>query len=233
MVNLCIIGDYNAQSETHRATNESIALVKAQRGIDLVEEWVATRALSSLDTKNIDACIVNTGIYEDRDAVLKTLRVLREQKIPTLATCGGFQHMIIEFARNVLGLHSAGHAEFDTEGTEHIIAPLACSLRGLEGDISIIQDSQVGRLYGTGRTTERFYCSFGIHPSYVEQLHQSPLLIVGTDDASQIRITELPHHPYFIGTLFVPHARALRGGIHPLIDGLIVSATAISRPASR
>jgi CTP synthase (UTP-ammonia lyase) len=224
VVRLGIIGDYNQTSETHRATDACIALASARLRSNVRSEWLPTNSLPNTDLHTFDAYIVNTGVYENRDAVLKALRVLREKSIPTLATCGGFQHMIIEYVHNVLGLEHLGHAEFDPTTREHIITPLACSLRGLEGEISLLPDSIVGRLYERALTTEKFYCSFGLNPQHRQALSNSPLRIVGHDGEGQVRMTELPTHPFYIGTLFVPQARALRGESHPLIEGLIVNA---------
>ncbi len=224
MARIGILADYNSQSETHIATDKCLALAAVNLGVDVHGEWVPTQLISKTDIGSFDGLIVNTGVYDDRDAVLNTLRIAREGNIPTLATCGGFQHMIIEYARNVLGLNGVGHAEFDLDSTDHIIVPLQCSLRGREADIAIVLDSQVGRLCKSNAVTEKFYCSFGISPAYLEQLGHSPLRIVGTDDDGLVRVTELPGHPFFIGTLFVPQARALRGEVHPLVFGLVESA---------
>jgi CTP synthase (UTP-ammonia lyase) len=221
MAHIGIIGDLNPDSETHIATDQCLELAASRLELDIRAEWIPTNAILKTDLDSFDAFIVNTGVYEDRDSVLCALRMTRESKIPTLAACGGFQHMIIEYARNVLNLRDVGHAEFDSDSTAHIIVPLQCSLRGQEGDISVLRSSQVGRLYQIEKTTEKFYCSFGINQKYLEALEQSPLRVVGTDEHGLVRITELSDHPFFIGTLFVPHARALRGESHPLIDGLV------------
>lgn len=225
MVHIGIFGDYNPQFETHIATNQSLEIAARRLGIDVRAEWIPTPAIMRTDLDTFDAFIVNTGVYEDRDAVLYALRILRERKIPTLAPCGGFQHMIMEYARNVLGLDDVGHAEFDSELTNHIIVPLQCSLRGQKGSVSLVRDSQVGQIYQDHETTEKFYCAFGLNPDYLETLKQSPLRIVGADEEGVVRVTELPEHPFFIGTLFVPQARSLEGEPHPLIDGLVKLAS--------
>lgn len=220
MIRVGIIGDYNSQHESHRATDACIPLAEANLSVGLRAEWLPTRELVMTELRSFDALIIATGIYEQREPVFEALRVAREEDIPTLAMCGGFQHMIIEYARNVLGLKGVGHAEFDLHLDDHIIVPLQCSLRGLEGGVSIARDSQVGRLYQSERSTESFYCSFGIEPQYQQTLKGMSLQFVGEDDEGQVRITELPNHPFFIGTLFVPQAWALKGRAHPLIDGL-------------
>jgi CTP synthase (UTP-ammonia lyase) len=104
------------------------------------------------------------------------------------------------------------------------VVPLQCSLRGLEGSVSIEPKSRAAHLYKSQRSTEKFYCSFGIDPCYYETLHGAALQFVGHDDEGQIRIAELPNHPFFNGTLFVPQASALKGVSHPLVNGLIEAA---------
>lgn len=225
MLRLGIIGDYNQQHESHRATDRCIPLAESHLDVEVKATWIPTREVSAADLQSFDALIVGTGIYEEREPVFHALRIAREKGIPTLAMCGGFQHMMIEYARNVLGLKEVGHAEFDPDLTDHIIVPLQCSLRGQEAGVSIAQDSQVGRLYQSDRSTENFYCSFGIAPRYEEKLRSSALRFVGHDDEGQTRITELPGHPFFIGTLFVPQAWALKGFSHPLIGGLLKVAS--------
>lgn len=54
----------------------------------------------------------------------------RENDVPLLGTCGGFQHVVIEFARNVLGIRDAEHAETSPDASELVVVPLACSLVG-------------------------------------------------------------------------------------------------------
>lgn len=224
MVHIGIIGDYNSQSETHTATNISLELAGSYLGTAVETSWIPTRQILKTDLRSFDAYIVNTGVYEDRDAVLYALRVFREGNVPTLAVCGGFQHMIIEFSRNVLGLNGVGHAEFDAATDPHIIVPLTCSLRGQSAAVAVVPDSHVGRLYQDDDAIDTFYCSFGINTTYLRLLSQSSLAVVGTDGNGLVRVTELLGHPFFIGTLFVPQARALNGKSHPLINGLVKTA---------
>lgn len=224
MVSIGILADYSPSYETHSATDKSLALAASKLGVNIDVEWLPTRSLDKVDLKSFSGLIAGTGVYEDRGLVLKALRFAREQGIPTLATCGGFQFMIIEYARNVLGLAGVGHEEFDTDAGAHIITQMQCSLRGTEGEITIERDSQVGEIYKTDPVMERFYCAFGINPVYVDVLCASPLRIVGRDQQGLIRVTELPSHPFYIGTLFVPQAASLTDASHPLVEGLIAAA---------
>ncbi|VTM88081.1 CTP synthase [Raoultella ornithinolytica] len=64
---------------------------------------------------------------KNAEGAFTAIRYARENSVPFLGTCGGFQHAIIEYARNVMGWQDAAHAETDTEG-RMVIAPLSCSL---------------------------------------------------------------------------------------------------------
>jgi CTP synthase (UTP-ammonia lyase) len=229
MLKVAVLGDFNPNVETHVATNVSLDIAREQYNIPVATVWLPTAQINVAEILGFDAVIIGTGVYEDRSKVLDAIEIAREGKIPTLGACGGFQFMIIEFARNVLGISEAAHAEFDVESAEQVIVPLSCSLRGQEHKISVVRDSQVGRLYETGDTTEKFYCGFGIGADYVDALQGGGLRVVGSDGAGTVRIVELPGHPFFVGTLFVPQARAIRGECHPLILGLLAAAAVRQR----
>lgn len=86
----------------------------------------------NLDLPNIlqdfDAIWVVPGSpYRYDDGAFMAIRHARENDVPFLGSCGGFQYAIIEYARNVMGWHDAGHAETDSGG-RLVIAPLSCSL---------------------------------------------------------------------------------------------------------
>src|SRR5690606_8090562 len=66
--------------------------------------------------------------YRDMDNVLKAIRFARENNIPAFGNCGGFQHMVIEFARSVCSITGADHEESNPDADELLISKLACSL---------------------------------------------------------------------------------------------------------
>lgn len=220
MLKVGIVGDYNESSETHRATDLCFEIAARRLGAEVQFQWLPTSEIVVRELPDFDALLIGTGVYENRSNALEAIKFARANLIPTLATCGGFQHMILEFARNVLGVVSAGHAEFDADG-ERVIVPLPCSLRGREMIVAIQPNTVVGKLYAATTARERYYCSFGIAPSYVEPLRQAGLTIAGSDDEGLVRVTELADHPFYVGTLFVPQAHALANESHPLIEGLL------------
>ncbi|WKT74946.1 glutamine amidotransferase-related protein [Lysinibacillus fusiformis] len=71
---------------------------------------------------------VPTRPYKSMQGALNGIRFVREHKVPFLGTCGGFQHMIIEFARNVLEFSEADPAEENPTSSLLLVAPLTCSV---------------------------------------------------------------------------------------------------------
>jgi CTP synthase (UTP-ammonia lyase) len=85
-------------------------------------------------------------------------------------------------------------------------------------------ESRVAEHYGNTSATEQYTCSFGVNPERVAQLKTGPLQVSGSDAEGEVRVIELPEHPFFIGTLFVPQLRSLPGRPHPLISAFVRAA---------
>jgi CTP synthase (UTP-ammonia lyase) len=161
--------------------------------------------------------------YRNDDGVFMTIRHAREQNIPFLGSCGGFQYAVVEYARNVMGWHDAGHAETDSGG-RLVIAPLSCSLVEKTGTILFQPNTLITRAYGKLETHEGYHCNFGVNPEFVADLEQHPLIISGHDIEGDVRSVELPGHRFYAATLFQSERAALRGELSPLIVALIQAA---------
>lgn len=155
------------------------------------------------------------------DQTLQAIRHARENGLACFGTCGGFQHMIIEYARNVLGFKDAGHAEYDPYASNLFISELACPLAGREMKLAFSSGSRVAKIYGEMSAIEQYYCNFGVNPDHVSLLKSGPLKITGSDAEGEIRVIELPDHPFFLGTLFVPQARSTAKRPHPLVTAFL------------
>jgi CTP synthase (UTP-ammonia lyase) len=116
------------------------------------------------------------------------------------------------------------HAEYDPNASQLFITPLSCSLRGRSMTLQLRPGSQVAACYGSSTATEQYYCNFGVDPARLAQLQSGPLQITGSDAEGEVRVVELPGHPFFIGTLFVPQARSRAGAPHPLVSAFVRAA---------
>jgi CTP synthase (UTP-ammonia lyase) len=219
---VAIIGEFTPTFEPHAATNTAIAHSCAALGVDIGSAWISTADLDESVFRRHQAIWVAPGSpYKDLARTLWAIRHVREHGIPCLGTCGGFQHMVLEYARNVLGLQDAQHAEYDPYASELFVSRLECSLVGQEMEVQLVPDSLVAQCYGSNRVVERYYCNFGVHPNRVGVLGSGPLRIVGSDAEGEVRVIELPEHPFFVGTLYVPQAGSTAGSSHPLISAFL------------
>ncbi len=155
--------------------------------------------------------------YRSMEGALEAIRWARERQIPLLGTCGGFQHIILEYTRNVLGIADAEHEETHPDASRLIITRLACSLVGRTMTIALRPGSLVARAYGRTSIQEQYHCNFGVNPDYIEALGAGTLQIVGSDDEGIVRAVELDSHPFFVGTLFLPQHRSTPTEPHPLV----------------
>jgi CTP synthase (UTP-ammonia lyase) len=219
---LAIIGEFSPDFEPHRATNAAIEHSKEKFGLNLEAVWISTEAITTDFFDKIHGLWVAPGSpYKSMEKTLWAIQHARENKIPCFGTCGGFQHMMIEYARNVLGFKDAQHAEYDPYASKLFISRLACSLVGREMELNLVPGSMVASIYGKKTIRERYYCNFGVNPEYVSYIKKGPLQIVGSDSEGELRIIELPGHPFFVGTLFVPQTLSTKENPHPIVTSFL------------
>lgn len=82
----------------------------------------------------------------------------------------------------------------------------------------------MAEIYGATVAREQYYCNFGVNPAKSDLLRSGELRATGSDAEGDVRVIELPAHPFFIGTLFVPQLRSSRELPHPLVTAFIQAA---------
>ena len=227
MKSIALIGEFMPTFKPHISTNAAIKHSCDALNVDLDGVWVSTEDIdSSLFSRFSGIWIAPGSPYKNIDKTLWAIRYAREKQIPCFGTCGGFQHIVLEYARNVLNFKDAQHAEYDPYSSDLFISELTCSLVGREMNLNFVENSQVAQIYGSLSATEEYYCNFGVNPSKVQLLKSGSLQITGSDSEGEIRVLELPNHPFFLGTLFVPQARSIPGRPHPLVNAFLKAVIA-------
>ena len=221
-----IIGEFDKTFRPHVATNEAIEHSRAILDVEFLAEWISTEYVETNFAQVLKTYhgfwIAPGSPYKSMKGALDLIQHTRINKIPTIGTCGGFQHMVIEFARNVLKIDDAQHAEYDPYASKLVVNPLSCDLKGEPLQIEIIDaDSKVHSIYGTNQIREKYYCNFGLNPEYQNDFDQNGFRIVGSDEHQEARIVELDHHPFFIATLFVPQDNSTFENPHKLVTAFI------------
>ncbi|MFF3561116.1 hypothetical protein ACFYXS_13850 [Streptomyces sp. NPDC002574] len=234
---LALVGDRSESVRSHRRVPRLLEALRVRDGLLLDAYWIPTEeAEAAGDTGGVEGFdavwTVPGSPYRSEAGALAAIRTARERGIPFLGTCAGFQHALLEFARNVCGVAGARHGENEPDaGEDALIVPLACSLVGHEGPLLITPGSLTATVLGATRTVERYHCAFGLDRGRLGELSGRGLVFTGHDPDGEARIAELPGHPFYVATLFQPELAGDGSVPHPLVRAF--AAAAVARAGNR
>jgi CTP synthase len=189
----------------------------------------------------VDAIVVPGGFgIRGLEGKLGALTFSRERGLPTLGLCLGLQCMVIEYARNVVGLEGASSTEFEPDSKYPVIATMAEQLDIVEGkgdmggtmrlglyDAVLQDNSVVAETYGATKVSERHRHRYEVNNAYRDQLGEAGFVFSGTSpDGKLVEFVELPRetHPYYVATQAHPELSSRPTRPHPLFVGLVKAA---------
>lgn len=235
-INICLLGDYSDQVLAHRAILASMQIAEEKYKNQISYQWIETAEISQnipFQFSNFDAVwVVPASPYNNTQGVLDVLQHIRTENIPFLGTCGGYQHALIEYAKNALFIHDADHMEINSNAKDPIIIPLSCSLIEKNEKIMVIQDSLLHQIYTNTEFEEQFHCSFGFNLDYLKKFEAQSCKFSAFNSSGEVRAFELIDHPFYIGTSFQPERNSLTGVLHPLVEYFFLTAMKNSRAYS-
>ena len=149
-----IVGEFDQKFPLHLATNEAIQHGFARHGVEASIEWLPTTARHDLFGFDGFWCSPG-GPYRSLEGALPLIQWARVERKPFIGTCAGFQHAVLEFARNVLRIEDAMHAEYDPDASKLFIRRLSCSLVGKRLPIRLKPGSRAAAFYGSDKEVLR------------------------------------------------------------------------------
>ena len=136
--------------------------------------------------------------------------------------------MLVEHARNVIGIEDAAHAESRAEGTL-VIAPLSCSLDGQQIDVFLTPGTTLAALHDNAvSVTEFTTCNYGLEPGRQGIASRGGMVVSAVDDTGGVRAVERSDHPFFLATLYQPQLRSALQSPHPVWRGFVHASRAHS-----
>ncbi len=227
-VRIGLVGDFDPTVTAHQAIPMALQLAGESNGANVTTNWLPTDEITDVESlKNFDGFwCVPASPYRSMNGALLAIQFAREHNIPFLGTCGGFQHTVIEYARNVLGWRDSEHAETSPNANRAIITPLACSLVEQSETLRMVPNTRLAVAYGKLETYEGYHCSYGINPQYRDALMAGSLRMSAEDWGGELRAVELNDHPFFVATLFQPERAALRGEVPPIVRAFVSASLA-------
>jgi len=241
-VTIGITGKYTTLRDSYASIIQALEHAGAALGAKVHIAWVDTTEISESNVverlKDLHGVIVPGG-FGVRGAEGKILCVqhVRENRIPYLGICYGFQLAVVEYARNVCGLADANTTEVAPDCPHPVIdvLPEQKKIEGLGGnmrlggqDIKIKPGTLAAELFGGAETVRmRFRHRYEVDPRYIEPLERAGLIFSGRAPKYPImQILELPRdvHPYFVGTQAHPEFTSRPLAPNPLFVGLVRAA---------
>ncbi|MHC4629309.1 MAG: CTP synthase, partial [Planctomycetota bacterium] len=215
-ITIGITGKYTSVRDSYASIINALEHAGIALGCDVKIEWIDTTNVTDASAaeylKNVDGIIVPGGFgTRGAEGKIACIRYARENNLPYLGICLGFQMAVIEFARNVCGLSKANSTEIEPDCGEPVIdiLPEQKKIEGLGGnmrlggrDIELKPETMAWELFGKSDSVRmRFRHRYEVDPRYIEKLEGAGLVFSGKAPNQPImQILELPSHPYFFGT---------------------------------
>lgn len=245
-VEIALVGKYIDLPDAYLSVTEAMRAGGFHHDAKVSIRWVAsddcqTPAGAQKALGGVDAILVPGGFgVRGIEGKLGALRWARENKIPTLGICLGLQCMVIEYARNVVGIKDASSSEFDPQTADPVIATMEEQKAFVEGagDLggtmrlgsypAVLQsDSIIASVYDATEVSERHRHRYEVNNAYRDRLTDAGLVISGTSpDRNLVEFVELPRdvHPYYVSTQAHPEFKSRPDRAHPLFAGLVGAA---------
>ena len=239
-VKIGLVGKYVELHDAYLSVREALKHAALYYGVDADIEWISSTDLETMEDadaalKDVDAVIVPGGFgSRGVEGKIRAARFAREHNLPYLGLCLGLQVMVIDYARNVLGLKDANSAEFD-KMTEHPVIDLMTDQKGLDRlggtmrlglyPCRILENTLASNLYNQELVDERHRHRYEVNNEYRKILEEHGLVFSGqSPDGMLVEIVENKAHPYMIACQFHPEFLSRPNRPHPLFLGLIQAA---------
>jgi CTP synthase len=236
-IKIALVGKYAGLVDSYVSMNEALrhagAACKTRVQIHYIEAETFEKNPEKIETlKEFDGVFVPYGFgYRGAEGKIAAIKFARENNIPFLGICYGFQLAVVEFARNVCGLEGANSTEIDPN-SPHPVIDLMPEQRGVEvkgatmrlgaHKIQIKPGTLAHRLYGSEEIFERHRHRFEVNLDYLDKLERGGLVFSGrSPDGRRMEILELPNHYFFFASQFHGEFKSRPGKPDPEYYGFV------------
>ncbi|WP_456466386.1 glutamine hydrolyzing CTP synthase [Methanopyrus sp.] len=239
-VRIAVVGKYVDLPDAYISIREALVHAGAEAGVRVEIDWVDAEELEAGRSEawerlqEADGVLVPGGFGKRGvEGKIEAIRYAREEEVPFLGICLGFQLAVVEYARSEAGMEGAHSTEFNPDA-RHPVIDLLPEQRGVEEKggtmrlgaepVVLEEGSLIRELYGKEVVLERHRHRYEVNPEYIHRLEEHGLRFTGRSPDGRMEVLELPDHPYFVGTQYHPEFKSRPGQPSPPFLGLVNAA---------
>lgn len=229
-----ILGDFDGDDDAHAALRDAVADASERSRAVINTRWLSADDLALRPGVVAECHGVVVAPRSPRahrtfpTPVVAALKIARERRLPLLATGEGHELVLIEVARNVLGIVGAGSAFYDDDVPEPIIKELPQAPRAVAGrrprlmDVDVRADATLRPFLPAGRREEAARLVYGLNLDYAYALEEAGLRVAGVDAVGgRPCLWALDGAPWYVAASFLPEFGGRPDHPHPLIEGFV------------
>ncbi len=251
-VELVVVGKYTDLTDAYLSITEAFRHAGAELETKVRVRWVEADSLVEQDPEEVlagvDGVLLPGGFGErGAEGKIRAAQYARENNVPFLGICYGFQLAVVEFARHVLGLEDANTTENDPETTNPVICilPEQHAVTGMGGtmrlgvsDVDLVPGTRAHTLYGASPIQERHRHRYEVNPEFTGRLQEAGVVFCGRmadrpADKPIMEVLELTRHPFYVGSQYHPEFTSRPSRPNPLFLGFVKAARDRHDPAAR
>ena len=235
-LDIAIVGKYVELHDSYISVKEALTHAALYHGRNVNVKWINSEDIEANGVEQylqgIQGIIVPGGFgYRGVEGMIKAAQYVREQNIPYLGLCLGLQVMVIEAARNLLGITDANSTEFDEHTSAPVIDLMPDQVEVTEKGgtmrlgvypCEIVENGVTSDAYGENLVMERHRHRFEFNNHFRKDLKSVGLKLTGiSPDGKLVEMVEMGNHTFMVGTQFHPEFLSRPTLPHPLFKAFV------------
>ncbi len=236
-VRIVMVGKYVTLSDSYVSVNHALKHAGAKLGKSIEIDWIDSESISDYKIlSKYDGILVPGGFgTRGSEGIINTANYARENNIPYLGICFGFQLAAIAYGRNVLNLEDANSTEIKKDAKNPVVdllpeqkevSDLGGSLRLGANDILVKSDTIAHKIYNTDTISKRHRHRYEINKKYIPEFEKKGMFFSAeSDNGKRMEMLEIPSHKFYLGVQFHPEFNSRPGFPEESFEAFIQAAS--------
>ena len=236
-VRIAMVGKYVTLSDSYVSVNHALKHAGAKLGKSIEIDWIDSESIPDYTIlSKYDGILVPGGFgTRGSEGIINTANYARENNIPYLGICFGFQLAAIAYGRHVLNLEDANSTEIKEDAKNPVVdllpeqkevSDLGGSLRLGANDILVKQDTIAHKIYNTDTISKRHRHRYEINKKYIPEFEKNGMFFSAeSDSGKRMEMLEIPSHKFYLGVQFHPEFNSRPGFPEESFEAFIKAAS--------